>query len=195
MLGKLIKYDLKSTSRILVIIHVFLILSALFMRFLITGRVEEDLLMASGGSDVFYTLLVMVYTLVIIGACFATCMVVAIRFYRHLFSDEGYLTNTLPVKRSTHLLAKTISGSLWLCVDMILIMLSLFLVAFPPVVLEMFRENQETVAKFFGFGAGSLPSLPAFLGLFLLVCVLSGISSVVTLYGSIALGSSSPSTG
>lgn len=109
MLGKLIKYDLKSTSRILVIIHVFLILSALFMRFLITGRVEEDLFMASGGSDVFYTLLVMVYTLVIIGASFATCMVVAIRFYRHLFSDEGYLTNTLPVKRSTHLLAKTIS--------------------------------------------------------------------------------------
>lgn len=188
MLGKLIKYDLKSTSRILVIIHVFLILSALFMRFLITGRVEEDLFMASGGSDVFYTLLVMVYTLVIIGASSATCMVVAIRFYRHLFSDEGYLTNTLPVKRSTHLLAKTISGSLWLCIDMILIMLSLFLVAFPPVVLEMFRENQETVAKFFGFGAGSLPSLPAFLGLFLLVCVLSGISSVVTLYGSIALG-------
>ena len=99
MLGKLIKYDLKSTSRILVIIHVFLILSALFMRFLITGRVEEDLLMASGGSDVFYTLLVMVYTLVIIGASFATCMVIAIRFYRHLFSDEGYLTNTLPVTR------------------------------------------------------------------------------------------------
>ena len=92
------------------------------------------------------------------------------------------------MKRSTHLLAKTISGSLWLCVDMILIMLSLFLVAFPPVVLEMFRENQETVAKFFGFEAGTLPSLPAFLGLFLLVCVLSGISSVVTLYGSIALG-------
>ena len=92
------------------------------------------------------------------------------------------------MKRSTHLLAKTISGSLWLCIDMILIMLSLFLVAFPPVVLEMFRENQETVARFFGFGAGSLPSLPAFLGLFLLVCVLSGISSVVTLYGSIALG-------
>ena len=171
MLGKLIKYDLKSTSRILVIVHVFLILSALFVRFLITGRVEEDLFMASSGSDVFYTLLVMVYTLLIIGASFATCIVVAIRFYRHLFSDEGYLTNTLPVKRSTHLLAKTISGSLWLCVDMILIMLSLFLVAFPPVVLEMFRENQETVARFFGFGSGSLPSLPAFLGLFLLVCV------------------------
>lgn len=38
-------------------------------------------------------------------------LLVYIRFYKHLFSDEGYLTFTLPVKRSQLLTSKLISGS------------------------------------------------------------------------------------
>lgn len=40
-----------------------------------------------------------------------TALLVYIRFYKHLFSDEGYLTFTLPVKRNQILASKLLSGS------------------------------------------------------------------------------------
>ena len=39
-----------------------------------------------------------------------TVLLVYIRFYKHLFSDEGYLTFTLPVKRNQLLNSKLVSG-------------------------------------------------------------------------------------
>lgn len=43
---------------------------------------------------------------------FATNILVYVRFYKHLYSDEGYLTFTLPVKRSQILNSKILSGSI-----------------------------------------------------------------------------------
>ncbi len=40
-----------------------------------------------------------------------TALIVYIRFYKHLFSDEGYLTFTLPVKRNQLIASKVIVGS------------------------------------------------------------------------------------
>ena len=41
---------------------------------------------------------------------FITALIVYLRFYKHLFSDEGYLTFTLPVKRNHILASKLITG-------------------------------------------------------------------------------------
>ena len=46
-------------------------------------------------------------------AAFTTAIIIAVRFYKNTYSDEGYLTHTLPVKRGTLLLAKVIAGTIW----------------------------------------------------------------------------------
>ncbi len=43
-----------------------------------------------------------------------TEIAVCLRYYNHLFTDQGYLTFTLPVKRSTLFWSKTVSGYLFM---------------------------------------------------------------------------------
>ena len=107
MLGKLIKYDLKSMNRFLIILHAFLLLIAVLLRVFVTSRIQ---LQTDEGSLLF-AFAILAYVLAITGIAFGTAIVIAVRFYKNLFSDEGYLTWTLPVTPGTHLLAKTISGS------------------------------------------------------------------------------------
>ena len=187
MLGKLIKYDLKSTSKVLILVHAFLLLSAFLMRIFMTGQIQlEDV---EGSSNILMALTILLYSLIVMGASFATSIIVAVRFYKNLFSDEGYLTNTLPVSRGILLLAKTISGGIWTAVDMALLLFSIYIVAFPPNVMELFQDNKEAVMEAMGFtGSYTLPSVPAIVGFLLILSLLSGFSSVAMIYASVVLG-------
>ena len=187
MLGKLIKYDLKSTSKVLILVHAFLLLSASLMRIFMTGQIQlEDV---EDSSNILMALTILLYSLIVMGASFATSIIVAVRFYKNLFSDEGYLTNTLPVSRGILLLAKTISGGIWTAVDMALLLLSIYIVAFPPNVMELFQDNKEAVMEAMGFtGSYTLPSVPAIVGFLLILSLLSGFSSVAMIYASVVLG-------
>ena len=40
MLGKLIKYDLRSITKFLLIIHIFLVVATVFGRVFLTGRID-----------------------------------------------------------------------------------------------------------------------------------------------------------
>ena len=176
MLGKLIKYDLKSTSKVLILVHAFLLLSAFLMRIFMTGQIQlEDV---EDSSNILMALTILLYSLIVM-----------VRFYKNLFSDEGYLTNTLPVSRGILLLAKTISGGIWTAVDMALLLLSIYIVAFPPNVMELFQDNKEAVMEAMGFtGSYTLPSVPAIVGFLLILSLLSGFSSVAMIYASVVLG-------
>lgn len=187
MLGKLIKYDLKSTSKVLILVHAFLLLSAFLMRIFMTGQIQlEDV---EDSSNILMALTILLYSLIVMGASFATSIIIAVRFYKNLFSDEGYLTNTLPVSRGILLLAKTISGGIWTALDMALLLLSIYIVAFPPNVMELFQDNKEAVMEAMGFtGSYTLPSVPAIVGFLLILSLLSGFSSVAMIYASVVLG-------
>ncbi len=61
--------------------------------------------------NIFATIGLVLIVLCFIAFAIMTLLLVYIRFYKHLFSDEGYLTFTLPVKRNQLLSSKLISGS------------------------------------------------------------------------------------
>lgn len=185
MLGKLIKYDMKALNRFLIIIHAFLLLAALFIRFFITNRIHF-----TGEED--SVLLILTYILafmLIVGASFATQIIIAVRFYKNLFSDEGYLTNTLPVTRGQHLLSKTIAGTIWECIDIVLIILSLYIIIATSFVIDIARNYKAEILTELGFvGKYANYSPTAVLIVFLLFYFTSLISNVVTIYASVALG-------
>ncbi len=116
MLKKCLKYDFRSVFRLWWIIAVSMlgasVIAGLGIRFFsqctITPDVPEGLMVLS--------------TFVMIGSMFclmATVMGMTVSFilvfwrmYTHFYTDEGYLTFTLPVKRSTLYLSKVIMGTL-----------------------------------------------------------------------------------
>lgn len=185
MLIKLIKYDLKSLNRILIILHAFLLLMTVLLRIFVTGRIKLD----SDFDNLLFGLSVLAYSLMITGITFGTSIVIAVRFYKSLFSDEGYLSRTLPVTMEQHLLSKTVAGSLWGWIDYILILVSLYIGVVTPEFLRLYNANQDEILRQLGFTGKYASVTPAQIILFLLVTGLLGcIANSVIYYSSIVLG-------
>ena len=117
---------------------------------------------------------------------FGTSIIIAVRFYKNLFSDEGYLTNTLPVTKGMHLLSKTIAGSLWCLIDTLLICLCAYILMAVPVITEPLSAHWDEFIHLLGFqGQGDLN---LFLLYMLLLSVVSAVGNVVIIEASIIFG-------
>lgn len=183
MLGKLIKYDLKSTSRFLVLIHVFLVILSVLGRIFVTGQINFE---AEEVDQLLLTLTLVLYIILFAGASFGTYIVIAVRFYKNLFSDEGYLTNTLPVKKSTLLLSKTISGSIWGVIDILLISICTCLLFAIPAITDAIVPQWDRFLTLLGFeGRHDFTLFLLYIFFFMLV---GAVSSVVMIETSVVLG-------
>lgn len=106
MLSKLIKYDLKSLSKFLLPSFVIVLSLALFNR--VGYQLSDSITLLKipyGFITVFYFMSVFLLS-------FIVCIISGINFYQNLIKDEGYLMNTLPVKKSSLILSKLISFSI-----------------------------------------------------------------------------------
>lgn len=115
MLGKLIKYDLKYAKKIFILVHAAFLLGNIIMRLLVMDRIDYGA--AEESLVISITLILVLEIFLMCGVSLATNLIVALRFYRNLFSREGYLTWTLPASPTEHLLAKFLSGYLLLIFD------------------------------------------------------------------------------
>lgn len=190
MLGKLIKYDLKSMNRFLILIHAFLIIVSVFARFFLSGHLfngEVDI--SQEPYFLSFILLIIVYILLIAGVYFSTYLVIIVRFYKNLFSDQGYLTHTLPVTKGQHLLSKSIAGCIWGFLDMLLLVLSAYIVFVTPFVRDFFISNQDEIRFALGFtGKYANVSWGTVIVILLFFSLLSVISNLIMYYASIAIG-------
>lgn len=183
MLGKLIRYDLKSTTRFLIVIHIFLIIFSILGRIFLTGRFPYE---ADDISELLIALTFTVYIILFAGASFGTLLVIAVRFYKNLFSDEGYLTNTLPVTKGMHLLSKTLSGTIWCAIDAFILYLCAFiLIAIPPVT-EALSAHWGEFIRLLGFSSQS--SFHFFLLYMVVLTFIGAVVNVVSIQSAVILG-------
>lgn len=118
MLKKLIKYEMLSISRtafplMLVALAMSIISSILLTiqeRLFSSHRLDSDIFVIP--SAILGILQVMSF-LVIYTSFFAVSIIILMRFYKNFFTDEGYLTFTLPVTANEQLIAKVVSGFAW----------------------------------------------------------------------------------
>ena len=108
MLKKLLSYDFKAIFKYWWIGA----LTTLVLSFVGAGcgtilETEKEL---PGSVIVFATIGMVLVVLSIFAFILFSELLVYVRFYKHLFTDEGYLTFTLPVKRHQILSSKLISG-------------------------------------------------------------------------------------
>ena len=105
MLKKLIKYDLKYGAKIVIVIHALLWIAAIFGRVFFLDRIDFDAPTEQLVSVLvlFFSAFVLLFSVVSL----ATALLIAARFYKNLFTDEGYLTWTLPASPVQQLWAKT----------------------------------------------------------------------------------------
>lgn len=130
MLSKLIKYDFKALSRVLLPTMAAVVGATLIATFSFLFGTKPYSGASDGGLLQLLTgLLAVLMVLAIIAACFLVFFIICAHFYRNLMTDEGYLTFTLPVKTSEILLSKLITAMLWTLISGVVICLCVFLFA------------------------------------------------------------------
>ncbi len=77
---------------------------------------------------VIATLIILLSYVALIGSVIYTVVLVFLRFYRHLYTDEGYLTFTLPIKRGDILLSKSLNAMIWLTAHTVLLIACILLI-------------------------------------------------------------------
>ena len=112
MLGKLLKQDFRATARIMLPLYAAVPVLGLFTN-LITRLCENQngFLIRTIGALVSF-----VFSLSLIAAVVTTVVLMILRFYRNLMTDEGYLMFTLPVRPWQLVLSKLLTAFLTLIV-------------------------------------------------------------------------------
>lgn len=121
MLLKLIKHELKTSYKFLFLCHAFILLLAV----LLTGFLLSPTLML--GMSV--AAIALLYICTITASIFGMQIYIGIRFYKNLFTDEGYLMHTLPTTPATLLHSKIITGVIWTCFNALVVAISLGIIS------------------------------------------------------------------
>ena len=124
MLGKLMKYDMKYMSRILP----WLYLAALVTAVLCAGfiMIAHETVILSFAIVLLPSLCTFTTEAVVV----LTVVFMIMRIYRSMFSDEGYLTFTLPVKCGSIVDSKILTGAVWSFFAIVTAVLSIILPSF-----------------------------------------------------------------
>lgn len=126
MLGKLIKHDFNSLSRVLFPTQLAVLAATILatLGFAFNLRDGFSAVEASGFVNLLRLitgLLSGIMVLAIIAASVLVAFIIFQRFYKNLMCDEGYLTFTLPVTTTQILWSKLITAMLWTIISSVVI--------------------------------------------------------------------------
>lgn len=180
MLGKLIKYDLKYAAKIFLLVHSIYLVICVILRLLVMNPLDF-----SAPSRLLITpvtLVAVLFIFLLSAITLTTSLLIALRFYRNLFSKEGYLSWTLPAAPSVHLFAKFLSGYLIAAADIIIISAGVLILVTGANVTEAYRQIAPDTERILGMTLGAYA-----LKLFLFAVIFT-FTSIIQIYFCIALG-------
>ena len=150
MLNKLLKYDLKWISKILIIFYIITLIVALLTRFI--GTLEK-------------TTIIVILEKILVGTFISLCVNIVIntfmriwaRFRINLYKDESYLTHTLPVTKAQIFNAKVISTFITTITSILIILICFLLVYLNNTTLESLKVLYDKLVDVYGnFGTNTL---------------------------------------
>lgn len=185
MTGRLIKYELRSSIKLMGVIWAALIVTSFLFSISINfmGNIMRSSSIASTLINLFQGITGMLYIAVFIATAAASVVIIIMRFYKGLLSDEGYLMHTLPVKPWQLITAKGVSALIIVCASVIVSILSIMILAgtgsfgaiveFCDLIREMFREEPKVILV---------------AAEFLVLAILSLLKSIYQIYASLSIG-------
>ena len=108
MFGKRFKHVVKATARLLLPLYVVIVVLTIMDRIVLNLDVFEGIMFFIPG------MLTTLYVISLIAIVVVTIVMLIIRFYKNLISDEGYLMFTLPVKTHQLINAKMFASTIWI---------------------------------------------------------------------------------
>lgn len=201
MLGKLMKYEWKNTWKLCVSLLVFIALITVlgcvsFRTPMWRAAFGEGEVQRVTPMDLMGVMTLVLYVFALIGAVIGTLIYMAVHFYKTMYSDEGYLTHTLPVNSHQLLVSKLLVSVVWYLLVMLLVMISGLSLAATVLTIAMRAEgidiwqeisrNWDTVKRWIDslFGWPSAADVI----ITLIEMIISTFASMMLLFGAITIG-------
>lgn len=128
MLGKLFKYEFKNTAKMMLMIYAVLIVTTCIGTLALRSTLRLD--SAGAHPSPVVTMLIVgaiiLYVLSLFAFFIVTYVYMCIHFYKTMYSAQGYLTHTLPVKQLTTFHVKLATSFVWMFAALLLFIGSVF---------------------------------------------------------------------
>ena len=192
MLGKLLKHEWKAVWKIPVLLIGILLAAAVMAGFTFHLPIWDSEWVGLPLSGV---MMIITFYVAIIGVSLGITIYFAVRYYKNMFTDEGYLTNTLPVSSHQLLLSKVITMFSWDIISIIAIAASVAI--FMGLIILAFMEpgDGKTIVdgfwELFDMSIWDSPYMQEFEGfcVSMIVMVLaSAFSNTMTIVASVTIG-------
>lgn len=205
MLGKLIKHEWKSTYKmcgiIIMVIAGMTLVGALGFVLPFKLIMEDSEALEESMMGAFWAMMMMMsmvlYIIALVGASYAMMIYQGVHFYKTMYTDEGYLTQTLPVTPRQLLFSKTLVAGIWNLLVGLSIGISIMILIFafissvaPPEAWreldEVWRELQREMARDMDAQL-SFSIAHAVLSL-LLMFIVTPFCTMMTMFGALTIG-------
>lgn len=179
MVRKLMKHELQYYVRSLVPVYIVLLVIALMGRFVLFFEQDEPAYYILMGSSAF------MFGLACVASVLLCVIFSVVRFYKNMFSGEGYLTMTLPVKTSQHLFVKLSGALIAEFATVICISLAFCLLTVGPWLVEIMKAAVYTVKQ----TAEGLGNHFIWYALqYVVLMFVSSVGSILMLYACMSVG-------
>lgn len=196
MLKKLIKHEWKDTWAVGTTCSIIVLVLAVIGMFILNEDIWSESANRGGTAEEFTAITMMLYFMMFVWGLVAAAFVVRYyffwRYYKNLFTDHGYLMNTLPVKSTDLINAKLIVAVIWQYIISIIIGLAIILLVIgmaggisPYTWSEFWQDFQEAWRDINWSEFGE--SVP-FLICICLFMILAPIGGVLLMYMAVGIG-------
>lgn len=143
MVKKLFKHEFLAYMRVMPIVYLVLFSVAL------AGRVIQFFETDSVYYSIVNAFSLLTYFGSVMAALFFTTGFAIVRFYKNMFTGEGYLTFTLPVTTTQHILVKAITAICFDAISMFAILISGCILTFGELLVEIIKAGAFIIEKIF----------------------------------------------
>lgn len=184
MLGKLLKYDFAATWKVTVGIDAGIIALGI-----ITGIITAAVPHVEGslGISLFMFAFVGLFYIGIIAANVGSIIYLVVRYYKSMYTAEGYLTFTLPVKTDNIVHSKVITGAVWIIASYLSTFIAMFLAGTGLTTSlaisgeDIFKALREAYT-FLGLNS------PGLITTLIIIAIISPIGAIVSMYFCVSIG-------
>ncbi len=203
MLGKLFKYEWKATCRVgalmLILIAAVTFFGWLAFQTPMWQQLSDETYYGTLSTlDVLSIVTLIMYAVMLVGVTYGILIYLGVRFYRTMYTDEGYLTHTLPVTKNQLLVSKILVSGIWNLIVSIAVLLSvcgllIFMIgAVMPAdlkwkeIMEVVEENWDIIVESLKQDLGV--NLVQWTVMMVITFLLAPFWGVIILFGAISIG-------
>lgn len=195
MVKKLYKYEFRSYLLWNLLIYAAVIASAIVLRLTLLIAFEGNRLTTLAFeesnflTDALFFASIAIYFITVCAGFTLVVIMPIVRFYKNMLSSEGYLTLSIPVTPTTHIVAKTVVAYVYMIGQAVAFCLSvgIILIGWEDSA-EILKNIGEIFSEMVFYINEEGPGIVASCVAFLITCILSPIATLMMYYFCLSMG-------